>query len=424
MTAIIGAGLSGMSAAHHLKGKYILLEKEKTVGGLCRSVVVDGHTIDMGGGHVIYTNDNYVKNFYETLLGKNILLHERESYIFLQNVYVKYPFEVNLYGLPKKIIDECISGVENRRGAGAKNFDDWIIQTFGKGIAKYYMRPYNKKLWNHDLKKMSIEWIADRVPAPNVEDMKRGAKKPISKKFGGNAFFSYPLKGGIQSLSNALSRNLKISFESEAKEIKTNKLRVVYERRGDKKLLTAEKIFSSLPLPELVKIIDDVPSSVEKASKELVCNSILCIAIAIERPNVSDKHWIYYPEKDIFFNRVIISSNLSPNIAPKNESSIIIENTYKNNKKIDIEKRKEKILEDLEKTDIVKKDDKIKILNLSSPKYAYIVYDLDHRKNVNIIHEFLNEIGIVPIGRFGKWEYLNMDKSILDGKNAAEKLGL
>jgi UDP-galactopyranose mutase len=413
-----------MSAAHNLKGRYLLLEKERTVGGLCRSITVDGHTIDIGGGHVIFTNNEYAKNLFEKLLSKNLLLHERESYIFLQKVYVKYPFEVNLYGLPKKIIDECISGVENKKGSGAKNFHDWIVQTFGKGISKYYMIPYNKKLWNYDLKKMNIEWIADRVPAPNVDDMKRGAEKPISKKFGSNAFFSYPLRGGIQSLADAFSRGLNISFESDVKEIKANKSRVIYERKGETKPLTAEKIFSSLPLPELIKIIDDVPSNIAKAARSLVYNSIICLAIKINRPKVSDKHWIYYPEKGIIFNRIILSSNLSPDMAPKKESSIIIENTYRKDKKIDIEKRKEKMLEDLEKTAIVKKSDKIEVLNCSSHKYAYIVYDLNHKKNVSIIHQFLYENGIIPIGRFGKWEYFNMDKSILDGKNAAENLKL
>jgi len=427
MIAIIGAGLSGMSAAHNLKGKYLILEKEKTVGGLCRSVVVDDHTTDIGGGHILYTNDEYVKKLYARLLVRNMLWHERKSYIFINNIYVEYPFEVNLYGLPKNIIEECIRGVEERdtgKKRAYKNFHDWINQTFGKGVAKHYMIPYNTKIWRYDLKKMSIDWIADRVPAPKIEDMKKGAEKPVGKKFGGNAYFHYPKKGGIQALADALASKLNISFDSEAKEIKANKLRVIYERKGERTSLKAERIFSSLPLPELIKIIDDVPGRVEKAAKDLVYNSIICLALAIERPKVSDKHWIYYPEKDITFNRIIISSNLSPNMCPKHESSIIVENTYPKDKKINFEKRKEKLLEDLEKTDIVRKGDKVRVLKMSNSMYAYVVYDLNHSKNVKIMHEFLNEIGIIPIGRFGKWEYLNMDKSILDGKKSAEKSGL
>ncbi len=422
MITIIGAGLAGMSAARHLKEEYVLLEKEKSCGGLCRSASVNGHTTDIGGGHIIYTNDSHAKNLFEQLLGNNLLWHERESYIFLKNVYVKYPFEVNLHGLPKKVVEECIEGVENKKTGRAKNFDQWILNAFGRGIAKHYMRPYNRKLWKYDLKKMSTDWLGDRVPSPNVDDMKKGAEKSISKKFGGNAFFHYPVKGGIQSLSDSLSKGLNISFESGVEEINARNLAVTYKKSGSMKTLKAEKILSSMPLPELIKIIDDVPSDVEKASRELIYNSIICLALSVNRQKISDKHWIYYPEKGIVFNRIIITSNLSPSMSPKNESSLIIENTYKSSEKIGMEKRKAEILDDLEKTGIIKKGDEVNILNVSTPKYAYVVYDLNHRKNVNIIHGFLNSIGIVPIGRFGKWEYLNMDKAILDGKKEAERL--
>lgn len=422
MIAIIGAGMAGMSAARHLKREYVLLEKERSCGGLCRSAFVSGHTTDIGGGHIIYTNDIYAKNLFDQLLGDNLLWHERESYIFLNNVYVKYPFEVNLHVLPKKVVDECIEGVKNKKSGHAKNFDQWILNAFGKGIAKHYMKPYNRKLWKYDLKKMSTDWLDGRVPSPNVEDMKKGATGGTSKKFGSNAFFHYPVKGGIQSLSDSLSKGLNISFESDVEEIKARKLAVTYKKNGSVKTFRTEKILSSMPLPELIKIIDDVPSEVEKASKELVYNSIICLALSVNRQKVSDKHWIYYPEKGIIFNRIIITSNLSPSMSPKNESSLIVENTFKSNEKIDMEKRKGEILEGLEKTGIVKKCDELKILNISMPKYAYVIYDMKHRKNVNIIHEFLKGIGIVPIGRFGRWEYLNMDKAMLDGKNAAERL--
>ena len=419
MIGIIGAGLSGMSAAFHLKKKYILLEKEKTAGGLCRSVIVDGHTIDIGGGHILFTNDGYAKNLFGELLGKNIASHERESYIFMKNTYVKYPFEVNLYGLPKNIIDECINGVMKKKQGNARNFDEWILQAFGSGIAKHYMRPYNRKLWKYDLKKMSTEWLGGRVPSPNVDDMRRGAEKPIEKKFGGNAYFSYPVRGGIQALSDAMSRNLEVSFGSTAKRITRNS--VLYEVGGRKKSFAAEKILSSMPLPELIKIIDDVPSDVDKAARKLVYNSILCLAVSIDRKKISDKHWIYYPEKGIIFNRIILSSNLSPSMSPPGKSSITVENTFGKDEKPDIERRKSEIIDNLRKADMIKNSDKIEVLGAYTHKYAYIVYDLGHRKNVDLIHGFLRERGIISIGRFGKWEYFNMDRAIIDGKNAAEQ---
>jgi protoporphyrinogen oxidase len=46
---------------------------------------------------------------------------------------------------------------------------------------------------------------------------------------------------------------------------------------------------------------------------------------------------------------------------------------------------------------------------LRTEKYAYVIYDLDHRKNVNRVLGWLREQGIRCAGRFAEFEYLNTD---------------
>jgi UDP-galactopyranose mutase len=74
------------------------------------------------------------------------------------------------------------------------------------------------------------------------------------------------------------------------------------------------------------------------------------------------------------------------------------------------------------KTDIITERDEMEVCEASTFKYAYVIYDLDHKKNVGIIHDYLKKSNIIPIGRFGEWEYFNMDKAILSGKNAASRV--
>ena len=113
--------------------------------------------------------------------------------------------------------------------------------------------------------------------------------------------------------------------------------------------------------------------------------------------------------------------NFSPNTTPKGRSSILIEVTYRN-KEIDLEKTKQKILEDLIKANIITENDEIELCVAKNLKYAYVIYDLYHRKNVNVIRNYLIAQNIFPIGRFGEWEYYNMDKAFQSGKNAVEKI--
>ncbi|MFH1179666.1 MAG: hypothetical protein V1710_04835, partial [Candidatus Bathyarchaeota archaeon] len=83
---------------------------------------------------------------------------------------------------------------------------------------------------------------------------------------------------------------------------------------------------------------------------------------------------------------------------------------------------KKQVLLDLVKTNLITESDEIEVCETKDFKYAYVIYDLNHRKNVKVIHEYLNAHNIVPIGRYGEWEYYNMDKAILSGKYAAEKI--
>ena len=66
-TIILGAGPAGLSAAYHLGDDCLLLEKQSTVGGWCRSIVDKGFTFDYAG-HIMFSNDPYVLELYELLL--------------------------------------------------------------------------------------------------------------------------------------------------------------------------------------------------------------------------------------------------------------------------------------------------------------------------------------------------------------------
>lgn len=422
MIHILGAGLAGLSAAYHLNGEHLILEKDREVGGLCKSVDISGYVFDYAP-HILFTRDDYVRALFEDVLKGSLCRHIRKSYIYLKDSYVKYPFEVNLNALPTDIIQECIDGVINRKTTEPTNFEEWIYSTFGGGIARHYMIPYNQKIWKYDLSRMNFDWIKGRVPSPSVEEMRKGAAGTIRKNYGPNAEFLYPKHGGIGALAKQLSRDLKVSTSSEVVEIRPseNEVIVKYKEKENIKKTTSERVISSIPLPELIRILHDPPEEVDKAAGSLVYNSMTCVKIGIKRTNISDKHWLYFPEEKFVFNRVSFPMNFSEYTTPRGRSSILVEVTHRE-AGIDSERIQKRVIEDLTETKIITELDEIEVCDTSSHKYAYVIYDLDHRKNVSIIHDYLKSINIMPIGRFGEWEYFNMDKAILSGKKAASRV--
>ena len=118
---VIGAGPTGLSAAYHLQQDALLVEQNDRVGGWCRSVQTNGFTFDFAG-HIMFSNDPYVHELYQLLLGDNVHWQDREAWIFSKGVYTRYPFQGALHGLPADVIKECLLGaIEARCGLNRSN---------------------------------------------------------------------------------------------------------------------------------------------------------------------------------------------------------------------------------------------------------------------------------------------------------------
>src|SRR5918992_2898573 len=257
---VIGAGPTGLSAAYHLGADALLIEQADRVGGWCRSIEDNGFTFDMAG-HIMFSNDPYVHEMYQMLLGDNVHWQDREAWIYSKQVYTRYPFQGALYGLPPEVIKECIVGAiearfgslnakkpaadkgtngdytgPERRGmfeplmkangtrkprtyAGAerrlsshkgspKNFEEFIYKVWGSGIAKHFAIPYNQKLWAVPLAEMETSWLGGGGPPAQLGGKNEGGVAPVAKPMGPNARFGYPLRGGFQALMDGFLPHL------------------------------------------------------------------------------------------------------------------------------------------------------------------------------------------------------------------------
>ena len=425
-TLILGAGPAGLSAAYHLKNKHLLIEKEDRVGGLARSIEKDGFIFDFAG-HIFFTKDRYANTLVKKLLGKNIHFQNRNAWVFSKDTFTRYPFQANTFGLPREVVMECMLGVieaskNGESGKPPKHFKEWIIKTFGAGIAEHFMFPYNKKVWATPLEKMTYEWIANRVMTPKIKEVLEGALESRPVTFGPNSRFAYPLYGGCQALADSFLPCLKhtdLLLNSKVVNVDTER-RMITLKNG--KEFEYKTMISTLPLPEIIKLCKKIPKEVRKAARELMFTSVYCLNIGIDHPKITDKSWIYYPEEDVTFQRLFIQSNASPNVVPHGKSSVAAEISYSKFKPISKEGLIERVINDLLKTRFIENKNQVILTDLLDLKYGYIVFEKNRQKKVNKIKNFLREKGIHVAGRFGEWEYYNMDHAILSGKKAAEEI--
>ena len=427
---ILGAGLTGLSAAWHLQKKGIeclIFEKESEVGGLCRSKNINGFTFDYDG-HLLHFKHRYTFNLIKDLLRNNLLEHKRSAWIYSYGKFNRYPFQANLYGLPKSVVQDCLLGFIKVYNNGHKktnnhySFHDWIIQTFGKGIAKHFMIPYNTKFWTLPLKRLTCEWLDVFIPRPSLKEVIEGTIEESQRQFGYNARFWYPKKGGINQLPLALASQIKNLYTSRGvTEINLTKKEI--------KLTSGERVryeflISTIPLPQLPYLIKGLPKETVSLLKKLRWNSIFNLNLGIEKKDYFRRHWIYFPQEDIRFFRIGFFHNFSSYLAPLHKSSLYIEVSYSKDKPIDKSTTILRIKKDLKRVGILTHRDRICVQDTNDIKYGYPIYDNRYSLTREKILKFLLKNNIISCGRYGSWRYMSMEESILDGREAIKYLPL
>ncbi|MCD6092430.1 MAG: FAD-dependent oxidoreductase [Candidatus Aenigmarchaeota archaeon] len=427
---ILGAGLTGLTLGYLLKERGVdfeILEKDIECGGLCKTIQERGFTFDIAGGHIIFSKDKKVLNFMLNLLGDNKIRHRRNAKILYNDYIIKYPFENGLADLPPKENFECLNEfikTLNQNHEKPKHFGEWIYQTFGKGIAEKYMIPYNEKIWNFKTQDMATFWVDGRVPKPPSEDIIKSSLGIGTEGYIHQLYFYYPKRGGIQSLIKSMEEKIKYSITKnfEIKSIKRENNKWIIFNGKEKK--EVDKIISTIPIFDLIKILGDVPKHVTNAVDNLKYNSLITVMLGLDVNKLNDFHWLYIPDKNILTHRVIFPKNHSQYMTPKGKSSVVAEITYNEGDAISKIRNKEIIehtVNGLHKRKIIDKDT-VCYTKIIKSKYAYVVYDLNYQKNIKIINDFFKDLGIELCGRFSEFKYLNMDACIRSAMDCIKNL--
>jgi UDP-galactopyranose mutase len=426
-TVILGGGLAGLSAAYHSDGDFLLFERASRVGGLCRTEWVDGFGFDRAI-HILYTSDDALAALIcEDILGGEYHEQVRRARVYSHGALTDYPFQANLYGLPPSVVQECLVGLHEARCAAPgrprpTNFAEWITDTFGHGIAKHFMLPYNRRVWSVPPEEMHHHWIAGRVPVPDFGEVVAGALRPGTRRFGPNAAFWYPVRGGIEELPRRLAAKLeadRLRLGTEITRIDTGR-RLVRTASGE--CHPYERLLSSLPLPAMARLICDVPDDVMAAITRLRANTVVTVLVGVARAAVHDAHWIYFPEAEFPFHRISFPMNFSPSLVPPGCSSILAEFSVAEAAELDGRDLVAETVQGLRRAGILRDDDEVVASATITLCPAYVIYDHAHRAVVDRIHAWLESEGITPIGRFGEWEYFNMDQAIESGRRAVATL--
>jgi protoporphyrinogen oxidase len=433
---IIGGGPTGLGAAYRLNElgyeNWALYEKSDYVGGHACSHVDDHGFVWDEGGHVIFSHYPYFDKLVDDMLGPEENQLVRESWIVKENSWIPYPFQNNLRYLPKSLQVSCLLGAAK---AAAKtnhqeslNFRDWILATFGEGIAEAFMFPYNSKVWTTPLQQMSKSWMAERV---SVVDFKRLLENVILERddvaWGPNNKFRFPLYGGTGEIYRRMAQRF-------PDRVKTGKELVAVDAAGKRVSFsdgsgdTYDVLVSTGPLDLLVRMLKPAEGPLMDAVAELHHNNLLVLGLGLEKKIDTGKCWIYFADDDMPCYRATYFSHYSPFNVPKGDterySSLMCEMSFRVGETPDAAKVIDRVVDYLIRAKILEESDRSRIVSRyhRTIAYSYPIPTLGRDRALATLQPALLGKGIYSRGRFGAWRYEigNMDHSVMMGVEAVD----
>lgn len=395
---ILGAGPAGLSFARSLQDKgessFLILEKEKTAGGLCRSELVDKSPLDIGGGHFLDVRRPKVNEFLFRFMPKEEwVLFERDSRIFFDGMTISHPFEANIWQMDlEHQISYLISIAEagcNSGKAKPEKFVDWIRWKLGDKVADDYMLPYNRKMFADDLNELGTYWL-EKLPDVSFEETLRSCltHKPYGTQ-PGHASFYYPEKYGYGELWLRLADSMKshIIYEKEAAKLDCDKRQITVK---DGECYQAQYIITTVPWA-CFQEIKGMPEELTTVVSELKSSAVEIRYI----PDMLDTkaQWIYIPDEEIPYHRILVRHNFC-----------------KGSRGYWLETRKER-------TDSYQKEDEFYYLN----EYAYPLNTIGKPEKMKKLLAFCQSRQLYGLGRWGEHSHYNSDLVVELAMNLAEQ---
>jgi len=341
---------------------------------------------------------------------------------------VKYPFENDLAALDAEEKDYCLkeflsNPYEHYQPANMLQF---FLSTFGEGITRLYLQPYNEKIWKFDPAFMSTQMV-DRIPKPPAEDVIKSANGIPTEGYTHQLYFHYPKAGGFQTLVNAYRDRALAKGQTIQTGVRIQKLEPTadgWRVHTEQGLIEARQIVNCMPLHELFKLLETTDEVRQQLSR-LLYNSIYVVMVQVKKDNIGDHIALYLPDKDTIFHRLSRLNFLGENYQlPNGASTLMAEVTFRPGSylaSLPQSQIVDQVIDGLVANKLIERGDIMETTIRHEP-YAYVIYDLDHRQNADGVLNYLTSKGIHSAGRFAQFEYLNTDGVVEQTLKLAETI--
>lgn len=437
---ILGAGPSGLACAYALaqQGRACtVLEARDEVGGIARTIRLDRFAFDLGG-HRFYTARPEVESLWQVVLGDEFLTRPRVSRIHYRRKFFDYPLRLgstlrNLGLGPSLAVLGSYVRAHLRPYAPPANFEEWVVNAFGRRLFEMFFRSYSQKVWGMRCTEMSPDWAGARIKGLSLGEVLRAA-------LGGNRAqrsglydsFQYPPLGPSQVWERMVQR-----VRSQGSEVRLSSPVARLEHDGrritglctphDRRSVAGGQVVSSLPLRNLIAALDPAPpEQVRTAARRLRYRGFLTVALLLRRRNPFPDNWLYIHDDEVAVSRIQNAANWSPQLVPDPEHTLLgLEYFCWEGDETWSAPDEELISQATAELDTLglRGGAPVVAARVVREAYAYPLYDRGYEKVLTTCREYLAGLANLQIiGRNGVHVYSNMSHATMTGLLAARNL--
>ena len=419
---ILGGGPAGLSVAYFAtkKGYDICIhEGSSAIGGNCRTIKMGEYRFDTGA-HRFHDKIPSITEEVKKLVGDDLKKINIPSKIYFDGRMIDFPLSFLSVMKNLKLSEILKIVVENlfnvfKANVEHKNFEELAYAKYGPTLSNLFLINYTEKLWGARANQLQTTISGNRLKNLNISSMiiEMINKNKKVKHLEGS--FYYP-RYGYGSIFDSIAEidGVNIDLNSKVKKIyhENKKIKEIEFENG--KILEAKYIVNTLPINSIVRMLDPLPSkNLIKIANNLKFRNLKICLIELDFPKLSNNASIYFPDTRIPITRIYEPKNRSPQMAPRNKTSLAIEVPYSQGDEISLltdDEVIDKVKRTLTKEKLFKDSD---VLNkrLVDIKNAYPILKVDNERNIVELVSFLQSFNNQKlIGRNVEFDYLHTHK--------------
>jgi protoporphyrinogen oxidase len=419
--------MAGFGAAYQLSKEGItpvMYDKNSYYGGHTMSFRYEtGFLFDVGP-HISFTKDPRIQQLFAESVDQQFETIQINLNNYWRGYWPLHPVQLHLHGLPDDVVVKVISDFVEERHAPERpihNYADWLLASFGRTFAEFFPMTYTRKYHLTTADNMSTDWLGPRIYRPSLEEVLQGAISAAAPHVHYITHFRYPSAGGFVNYLNKFvpMGNLKLNHELVSIDPRARQLTF-----ANGTVAQYDGLVSSVPLPDLIRMMQGAPPDVVEAAGRLACSTCVLVNVGIDREDISSAHMTYFYDEDICFTRLGFPHMLSSRNAPQGMGGIQAEVYFSDKYKPfsgSADDWIEPVIRDLRRCGLLREKDRILSRKAMLLRYANIIFDLDRAAALKTVHGYLDDIGIAYCGRYGDWGYMWTDESFISGERAAQR---